>query len=119
MNKSTFYIDNCLSDNQSVFILEEFEIFDEYVDGNLVFYRMDVSNIPIDQVQDIILQQNLFELLNNKLDICLLDYSIDLFKQSTKCDCSVVRSSDRDVLNVFELCQKPACSCQGQLKLNF
>ena len=115
---STFYIDNCLSNNKSVFILEEFEIFNEYVDGNLVFYRMDVSNLTIDEVQNITLQQDLFELLNIKLDICLLDYSIDLFIQSTKCNCSVARSLNRDVLNIIELCDKPACLCQGQLRLH-
>ena len=118
INDSTFYIDSCLANNQSVFILEEFEIFNEYVYDNLVFYRMDVSNVSIDEIQNIISRQDLFELLNDKLEICLLDYSIDLFIQSTKCDCSVVRSLDRDILNVFELCHKPACSCQGQLELH-
>ena len=74
---------------------------------------MDVTNASID---DIFYISNLdwFDLLNAKLDICLVDYSIDLFVRSTKCECEIERSLDRNVLTVYEMCHMPACSCEGR-----
>ena len=109
----TYYLDQCLSRIISNFKLNQYHIYDRITRDDFVFYKMDVTNASID---DIFYISNLdwFDLLNAKLDICLVDYSIDLFVRSTKCECEIERSLDRNVLTVYEMCHMPACSCEGK-----
>ena len=112
-NRSTYYLEHCLSGIISNFKMNQYYIYEVITKDNFVFYKMDVTNASIEDII-YISNQDWFNLLNAKLNICLLDYSIDLFVRSTKCECYKERSLDRDVITVYEMCHKPACFCEGK-----
>ena len=116
-NSTTYYLEGCLSNIISNFKLNQYYIYEIITRNNFVFYKMDVTDFSIDDVLSIT-NKDCFDYLNARLDTCLLDYSIDLFVRSTKCECNIQRSSDRNVLAVYEMCHMPTCSCEGKLIYN-
>lgn len=115
-NSSVNYSKECLGELVRQIPSELTDLDPVYID-NLVYFRLDATNVSINDTQRI--TNDIFvPLLNDKLESCVDDYSIYVFNQSTICECKPnTTKAVRERVNVVNLCDELACTCTSGLLL--
>ena len=89
--------------------------FDPFYINNIVYFRLNATSASVNKTEKLA-NDEYVPILNNLLESCIDDYSIYILNQSTICECKPNTSEAiRERVNVVNLCDELACSCDGKL----